>query len=86
MGREIERERFGGADYERFSERLGVSLAALGELLERPGFGEGPQTVGAELEMALVDGAGRPAGENVAVREALDGDDAAAQPFHDVLC
>jgi hypothetical protein len=75
MGREIERERFGGADYERFSERLGVSLAALGELLERPGFGEGPQTVGAELEMALVDGAGRPAAENVAVREALGGDD-----------
>ena len=75
MGREIERERFGGADFERFSERLGESLVALAELLERPGFGEGPATVGAELEMALVDGAGRPAGENVAVQEALGGDD-----------
>lgn len=75
MGREIERERFGGADYERFSERLRESLVALGELLERPGFGEGPATVGAELEMALVDAAGRPAGENVAVQEALGGDD-----------
>ena len=75
MGREIERERFGGADFERFSERLGESLVALAELLERPGFGEGPATVGAELEMALVDAAGRPAGENVAVQEALGGDD-----------
>ncbi len=75
MGREIERERFGGADFERFSERLGDCLAALGQLLERPGFGEGPATLGAELEMALVDAAGRPAGENVAVQEALGGDD-----------
>ena len=75
MGREIERERFGGADFERFSERLGECLTALGELLERPGFGEGPTTIGAELEMALVDPAGRPAGENEAVLEALgDGD------------
>jgi hypothetical protein len=75
MGREIERERFGGADYERFSERLGECLAALAALLERPGFGEGPATIGAELEMALVDSAGRPAGENAAVLEALgDGD------------
>ncbi len=75
MGREIERERFGGADFERFSERLSESLAALAELLERPGFGEGPATIGAELEMALVDAAGRPAGENVAVQDALGGDD-----------
>ena len=75
MGQEIERERFGGADFERFSERLGECLAALGHLLERPGFGEGPATLGAELEMALVDGAGRPAGENAAVHEALGGDD-----------
>jgi Glutamate-cysteine ligase family 2(GCS2) len=75
MGREIERERFGAADFERFSERLGECLAALAELLERPGFGEGPANVGAELEMALVDAAGRPAGENVAVQEALGGDD-----------
>jgi gamma-glutamyl:cysteine ligase YbdK (ATP-grasp superfamily) len=74
MGREIERERFGGADFERFTERLGESLVALGELLERPGFGEGPATLGAELEMALVDSAGRPAGENAAVQEALDGE------------
>jgi gamma-glutamyl:cysteine ligase YbdK (ATP-grasp superfamily) len=79
MGREIERERFGGADFERFSERLGECLAALAELLDRPGFGEGPPTVGAELEMALVDAAGRPAGENAAVAEALGGGDVALE-------
>jgi hypothetical protein len=79
MGQEIERERFGGADFERFSERLRECLRALAGLLERPGFGDGPTTVGAELEMALVDSAGRPAGENAAVREALGGDDIALE-------
>ena len=29
------------------------------EILARPGFGEGPATVGAELELCLVDGRGR---------------------------
>jgi hypothetical protein len=79
MGREIDRERFGGADFERFQERLGECLAAFAALLERPGFGEGPPSVGAELEMALVDGAGRPAAENAAVHEALGGVDVALE-------
>jgi hypothetical protein len=79
MGQEIERERFKGADFERFSERLRDCLRALAELLERPGFGDGPASLGAELEMALVDPAGRPAGENASVREALGGDDIALE-------
>lgn len=55
MGIEIDREDFVPADYESFRERLIESLVCLRRLLRRPGFGEGPETLGAELEMALVD-------------------------------
>jgi gamma-glutamyl:cysteine ligase YbdK (ATP-grasp superfamily) len=68
MGIEIDQERFNERDYLRFAERLGECLCVLGQLLERPGFGAGPATVGAELELFLVDGAGRPLPRNQAVR------------------
>jgi hypothetical protein len=71
MGKEIGQEDFGERDYQHFAERLEECLAALGQLLERPGFGVGPATVGAELELFLVDGAGRPLPDNQAVRAAV---------------
>jgi hypothetical protein len=70
MGTEIDREEFDERDYLRFAERLGECLCALGQLLEQPGFGVGPATMGAELELFLVDGAGRPLPCNQAVRAA----------------
>src|SRR4051794_2014955 len=60
MGLAIDREEFSPEDYRRFSQRLAENLEALRALLRRPGFGEGPRTVGAELEMFLVDPAGFP--------------------------
>jgi gamma-glutamyl:cysteine ligase YbdK (ATP-grasp superfamily) len=60
MGLAIEREEFSPEDYRRFSQRLSENLEALRAVLQRPGFGEGPRTVGAELEMFLVDSAGFP--------------------------
>jgi hypothetical protein len=70
VGTEIDREEFGEEDYLRFAERLAECLGTLGQLLERPGFGVGPATVRAELELFLVDGAGRPLPRNQAVRAA----------------
>jgi gamma-glutamyl:cysteine ligase YbdK (ATP-grasp superfamily) len=67
MGIEIDREEFEDADFDRFSERLQQGLAALGELLARPGFGRGPSSVGAELELCLVDATGRPLLRNLDV-------------------
>ena len=67
MGIEIDRERFDDADYPRFSERLERCLEALARLLERPGFGVGPRTIGAELELFLVDDDGRPLAKNQAI-------------------
>ncbi|MBX3261778.1 MAG: glutamate--cysteine ligase [Labilithrix sp.] len=73
MGFEIDREDFDAGDYERFSERLVRSVAALEHIVKRPGFGAGPATVGAELELHLVDDRGHPAPVNRAVlARALD--------------
>ena len=68
MGTEITREKFSERDYVRFAERLEHCLSDLGQLLGRPGFGAGPVTIGAELELFLVDGAARPLPLNQAVR------------------
>jgi hypothetical protein len=71
VGTEIEQEEFGERDYQRFAERLEECLSALGRLLERPGFGAGPTTIGAELELFLIDGAARPLLHNQAIRTAV---------------
>ena len=71
MGTDIDQDEFDERDYSRFAERLEQCLSALGQLLERPGFGAGPATVGAELELFLVDGAARPLPLNQAIRAAV---------------
>ena len=68
MGTDIDREEFDERDYSRFAERLEECLAALGQMLNRPGFGAGPATIGAELELVLIDGAARPLPHNQAIR------------------
>lgn len=55
MGLAIQRENFDDRDFARFAVRLEESLEVLAHLLERPGFGEGPPTLGAELELTIVD-------------------------------
>jgi gamma-glutamyl:cysteine ligase YbdK (ATP-grasp superfamily) len=68
MGLAIDRDTFDAVDYQRFEERLEECLLALGRLLERPGFGAGPTTVGAELELFLIDGRARALPRNQEVR------------------
>jgi hypothetical protein len=70
MGTDIDQEEFDERDYPRFRERLEECLSALARELERPGFGVGPPTIGAELELFLVDHAGRPLARNQAIRAA----------------
>ena len=71
MGVQISDDRFAERDYARVRERLEQCLSELGRLLERPGFGVGPVTIGAELECFLVDGAALPLPRNTEVRAAL---------------
>ena len=73
MGLEIDRDRFEAVDYKKFGERLGDCLLTLETLLGRSDFGEGPPTIGAELEVALIDAAARPIPLAVEVlRETVD--------------
>lgn len=67
MGTEIERESFSDEDYARFDVRLRECLELLREILARPGFGTGSTTIGAELEVFLIDAAGKPLPVNEAV-------------------
>ncbi|HYB48111.1 MAG TPA: glutamate--cysteine ligase [Streptosporangiaceae bacterium] len=71
MGVQISGDTFTERDYARFRERLEQCLSELGRMLDRPGFGAGPVTIGAELECFLVDDAALPLPRNQAVRAAV---------------
>jgi hypothetical protein len=60
MGIEIHRSDFTAEDFQKFKDRLRDQVVALERLLARPGFGLGPASVGAELELFLIDRAARP--------------------------
>jgi gamma-glutamyl:cysteine ligase YbdK (ATP-grasp superfamily) len=60
MGIEIDRTAFTSSDYQRFYEALLGNLAALEELLAMPGFGAGAGSIGAELELYIVNRDGFP--------------------------
>lgn len=54
MGLSIDRSSFTEEEYHHAGVRLRENLAALKALLERPGFGHGDASLGAELEMSIV--------------------------------
>jgi gamma-glutamyl:cysteine ligase YbdK (ATP-grasp superfamily) len=60
LGVEIQQDRFSEHDFVEFRRRLLEGLEALDVVLARPGFGRGERTIGAELELFLIDDAGRP--------------------------
>jgi hypothetical protein len=68
MGTAIDKDTFSDEEYRLFRERLDVSLDVLDEVIKRPGFGTGATTIGAELELSLVDGNGRPVPRNQVIR------------------
>lgn len=61
MGLDIQHTQFTVDDYRRFGERLERNLEKLRQTLAVPGFGEGAGSLGAELELYIVDRQGRPA-------------------------
>ncbi len=64
MARGIDHEHFTDEDFAHFQARLRENLAALRLVLARPGFGAGEVTLGAELELCIVDEQGRAKGVN----------------------
>lgn len=69
MGLSIDRDTFTDDEYARFSERLHECVEVLAEVMGKEGFGEGPSTVGAELELFLVDDGGNPLPMNLEVQK-----------------
>ena len=61
MGIDIEKTQFAAQDFADFRHRLADNLDALRHMLDDPEFGRGGGSLGAELEMYLVDENGRPA-------------------------
>lgn len=70
MGIEIDKSEFSATDFARFAERLPRQVTALRRVLARPGFGVGPASIGAELELVLLDADGNalPIGPDVVAR------------------
>ena len=64
MGLAIEKMLFDASDFAAFDRRVRDNLKALEALLQRPGFGQGDSSFGAELEMYIIDGQGNPLGKN----------------------
>lgn len=55
MGLLIDRSEFGEEEYVAAGLKIRENLEALGLMLERPGFGQGASSLGAELELSIVD-------------------------------
>ncbi|MEH6588064.1 MAG: glutamate-cysteine ligase family protein [Halioglobus sp.] len=60
MGIEIDQIEFSPQDFQAFRACLDENLSTLGSLLAKPGFGVGEASLGAELEMYIVDAQGYP--------------------------
>lgn len=60
MGKEIQQKQFTEQDFQHFNDKLKHNIQQLETLLETPGFGLGKTSIGAELEMYVVDLDGSP--------------------------
>ncbi len=59
MARDLNTDQFTDADFARFAQRLTTQLGQLRAVLDTPGFGEGATTLGAELELCIIDRHGK---------------------------
>jgi hypothetical protein len=74
MGLPIDREHFTAGEFARYGERLTEQLATLRTLLEKPGFGEQEPSLGAEVELHLVDKDAQPLAVNAEVLASANDD------------
>lgn len=71
MGQYFNKDAFNDQDHITFRTRLQTQLAELREWLKADSFSEGAPSIGAELEMYLVDKAGQPAPKNQQLIDSL---------------
>jgi gamma-glutamyl:cysteine ligase YbdK (ATP-grasp superfamily) len=73
MGQDIERQRFEPEEFAEFAERLEQNLDLLEHTIAKPGFGAGDSSIGAEVEMYLIDDEANPVPKNLdVIRDAHD--------------
>ncbi|NNF15972.1 MAG: glutamate--cysteine ligase [Gammaproteobacteria bacterium] len=70
MGLAIDRTTFTSADFKNYRQRVAENLQVLRVLMSDPQFAVGPQTIGAELELSMVDEEGHAFPHNQEVLEA----------------
>jgi len=70
MGLSIDRCQFDDSEYVAYGQRLESNLRALRRLLARDDFGQGPASLGAELEISLVDASCRALHKNQELMDA----------------
>lgn len=71
MGTDIAKTQFNDEDYRKYRQRLHEELRSLRRVLDQPGFGEGPASFGAELELYIIDDLGCPKAINTQLYEAM---------------
>ncbi len=54
MGRDIEEKEYKQEDYDEFNRRIHHQVDILKEVIQRPDFGKSPRSIGAELEIYLI--------------------------------
>ncbi len=64
MGVEIDQDEFDVNDYHQFQKRLEQQLFSLKEAINSPNFGDTPRSIGAELELYIIDKYGKPLAKN----------------------
>ena len=65
MGRDIEEKEYKQADYDEFNRRIHNQVDILKEVIQRPDFGKTPRSIGAELEIYLINEASEVSPVNV---------------------
>ena len=74
MGTDIDQTEFSDEDYQQFRRTLHHELLQLEDLLQQPGFGEGPPSFGAELELYIIDENGQPKAINTELHQDMNDD------------
>jgi gamma-glutamyl:cysteine ligase YbdK (ATP-grasp superfamily) len=72
LGTDIKRKQFKPADYRSFRQRLMQNLDVFQQLLAKEGFGKGPTSFGAELELYIIDKDGSPLPINELIHQKMD--------------
>lgn len=72
MGQSVDRTRFSTCDFEVFEKKLHCCLRALELLLDNPKFGRGNTSIGAELELYLLNADEQPVPENREIQKQLN--------------